>query len=82
MISSCSILRLNGAPTTMNTTKLSASTLTTSKTSEGNPTFSDMILNSVKTGKAEPSLLAMKKDAKDCKHVPLVMDGKNNSSTH
>ena len=64
----------------MNITRLSASMHTTSKTSEGNPTCSDMTQNSAKTGKAVPSLLATKKVAKDYKRAPIVMGGRNNSS--
>lgn len=66
----------------MNITKLNVCTPTTSKISEENPTSSDTILNCVKTGKVEPSLPAMKKDARDCNHVPSAMDGRSNNSIH
>src|SRR6201995_4215799 len=82
MISSCSTLRLNGAPTTTNTTRLNVYMPTTSKISEGNQIYLDMTLNYVRTGKAEHSLHVTKKAAKDCKHALTAMDGRNNNSTH
>jgi hypothetical protein len=66
----------------MNTIRLSVYMPTISKTSEGNLICLDTTRNYARIGKAVLSLLVMMKDAKDLRNALLVMDGRNNSSTH
>jgi hypothetical protein len=73
--------KLSGVPSTMITTKLNAFMRITSKTTGVNLIYSDMKLNSVKTGRVVPSLPAMKKVVRDCNHASIVMDGRSSSST-
>jgi hypothetical protein len=60
--------------------RLNVYTRITSKTLEESLTYSDMTQNCAKIGRVEPSSLATKRVASDCKLAPIVMDGKSNNS--
>lgn len=80
----CSTLRQNGAPTWQsNTTRPSASMLTTGRTFGANLTCSTTILeNCVKIGKQAPSLATIIKGV-PCKHIAQgLMGGRNRFTTH
>lgn len=72
--------KLNGVLSIMTIIKLNVFMRITSKIIEENLICSDMILNFVKIGKVELSLLVMKKAVKDYKLANSVMVGKNNNS--
>jgi hypothetical protein len=80
LISIYSTSKLNGVLSIMTIIKLNVFMRITSKIIEENLICSDMILNSVKIGKVELSLLVMKKAAKDYRLANSVMVGKNNNS--
>lgn len=65
----------------MTTIKPNAFTRITFKTLGASPIYSGMTPNYVKIGKVAPLLLAMRRDARDCKLVAIAMAGKNNNST-
>lgn len=76
-----SILKLNGALSIMIIIKRNVFMRIIFRISEESLTCSDMTPNFVKIGKVVPLLPAMKKVANDCRHVAIVMDGKNSNFT-
>lgn len=81
LISTFSTSRQNGVLSITSTTKLNVFMLTTTKTFAGGLTFTSTKLNYAKIGRAVRSSLAMRRDAKDYRHVPIPTVGKNNSFT-
>jgi hypothetical protein len=65
----------------MTTTRLSAFMLTTTRTSEGDPTFLNTMFNSVKTGNQVRSSLATRRAASNWSAASIVMGGKSNNFT-
>ena len=82
LISTFSTSRQNGVLSITSTTKLNVFMLTTTKTFAGGLTFTSTKLNYAKIGRAVRSSLAMRRDAKDFRHVHIPTVGKNNSFTH
>lgn len=82
MIPTSFTLKQNGAHTIMNIIKPNVYMHIIFKIFDGSLIFLNTLLNSVRIGKVEHSLLAMKKVVKDSNLVLTVMDGKNNNFIH